>query len=156
MKTKDRQRYTSPFSSKSSRRRSYPLVYNSIRGKRVMEFGTQVLELLKGINETSAINEKSRRLCSLIRRSRRRKVHCLSFGRCVTAANMHAEPEFPKMSEDVIWPLMRSSRDWKRSTQSSYSRVTCPSSIRTPICDFLFQKGKRSKGDVLECARHGL
>jgi len=48
-----------------------------------MEYGTQVLELLTEINETSAINVKSRRVCSLIRRSRRRKVHCLSFGRCV-------------------------------------------------------------------------
>jgi len=67
-----------------------------------MEYGTQVLELLTEINETSAISAKSRRVCSLIRRSRRRKVHRLSLGRCVTTADMHAEPKFPKMSKDVI------------------------------------------------------
>ena len=63
-----------------------------------MEYGTQVLELLTEINETSAINVKSRCVCSLIlliRRSRRRKVHCLSLGCCVTTADMHAEPKFP-------------------------------------------------------------
>ena len=79
-----------------------------------MENLTQVLELLAEINEAGAINEKMRRVCSLMRRSRRRKVHCLSFGRCVTTANVHAEHKFPKMSKDVICLLMRSSRDWKR------------------------------------------
>ena len=69
-----------------------------------MEYGTQVLELLTEINETSAINVKSRCVYSLIRRSRRRKVHCLSLGCFVTTADMHAEPKFPKMSKDVIGP----------------------------------------------------
>ena len=31
-----------------------------------MEYGTQVLELLTEINETSAINVKSRRVCSVL------------------------------------------------------------------------------------------
>ena len=61
-------------------KRSYSLVFISIRGKRVMEYGTRVLELLTEINETSAINVKSRCVCSLIRRSRRWKVRCLSLG----------------------------------------------------------------------------
>ena len=69
-----------------------------------MEYGTHVLELLTEINETSSINVKSRRVCSLIRRLRRRKVHRLSLERCVTTADMHAEPNFPKMIKDVIWP----------------------------------------------------
>ena len=69
-----------------------------------MEYGTQVLELLTEINEAGAINVKARRVRGLIRRLRRRKVHCLSFGCCVTATNMHTNPEFPKMSKDVTRP----------------------------------------------------
>ena len=46
-----------------------------------MEYGTQVLGLLTEVDKTSAINVKTRSVRSLIRRSRRRKVHCLSFGR---------------------------------------------------------------------------
>ena len=68
-----------------------------------MEYGTQVLELLTEINETSAINVKPRRVCSLIRRSRRRKLHCLSLGRCVTTVDMHAADSLETKPPDAWW-----------------------------------------------------
>jgi len=73
-----------------------------------MEYGTQVLELLSEINETIAINVKSRRVCSIIRRSRRRKVHCLSLGRCVTMADMHAEPKLDSSDANKMVPFLPS------------------------------------------------